>query len=77
MVWINLHLVKLLPPRGGEGPSSFCLQTLNKVLMSDHERPGNVQLIFNQQGKNGEVLKIWVTSLDNCFIFRVYFELTG
>jgi hypothetical protein len=23
--------------------------------MNDHERPGNVQLIFNQQGKNGEI----------------------
>jgi len=29
---------------------------MNKVLMNDHERPGNVQLIFNQQGKNdGEI----------------------
>ena len=51
----SVHVVKLLPPRGG-GPSSFCLQTMNKVLMNDHERPGNVQLIFNQQGKNdGEI----------------------
>lgn len=38
----SVHVVKLLPP-------------MNKVLMNDHERPGNVQLIFNQQGKNGEI----------------------